>query len=248
MSFCPEIDYVPGQIIITFQSASAPDSLDVTEAPPSCGVGAVDSLMTAYSALRLVKVFPEYDSPNLDGFLSRMFVIHLPDTVDVEDALAQFVELPELEYADLNRIYAIEYHGTKRLAPPTETTKFDEQWHLDGDLYFPDQDGRVDIDAPEAWAITRGDSSVVIGILDTGMMLDRSTNPWRTHSDFNFLWSEGEDHESPGELTAEDFSCASNFSDDDGDGVKDNIATWPSSICRRGSRACVTPGSNSGPT
>jgi len=61
----------------------------------------------------------------------------------------------------------------------------------------------VDIDAPEAWELTTGDSNMVVGVVDTGVLYnhpDLANNMWRN----------------PGEI-------AGNGVDDDGNGVIDDV-------------------------
>ena len=75
---------------------------------------------------------------------------------------------PNVEYAEPNYI-------AQALGDPSDEY-FIRQWGLDNDgqVYKDDQSGMVDadIDAPEAWDITRGSSGVKIAILDSGIDQD----------------------------------------------------------------------------
>ncbi len=99
-----------------------------------------------------------------------------------------------VEYIEPNYIYSIN-------ATPNDS-RYAELWGM----HNTGQTGgtaNVDIDAPEAWDITTGSASVVVGIVDTGINYnhpDLAANMWRN----------------PGEI-------AGNGQDDDGNGVVDDI-------------------------
>ena len=82
---------------------------------------------------------------------------------------------------------------------------FSSQWALDNTGQTggtPD----ADIDAPEAWDITRGDGSIVVGVIDSGIDY--------THPDLaSNIWG------NPGEI-------AGNGIDDDGNGFIDDVHGW----------------------
>jgi subtilisin family serine protease/putative cell wall-binding protein len=86
-----------------------------------------------------------------------------------------------------------------------EDPLFPEQWALNNTGQLggtPD----ADIDAPEAWAISEGDASVVVAVLDTGVDLD--------HADLvDRLWT------NTGEIPG-------NLIDDDGNGFVDDVNGW----------------------
>ena len=81
----------------------------------------------------------------------------------------------------------------------TDDPRYLEQWGLEST-------SDIDVDAPEAWQITRGDGHVVVAVLDTGVDTthpDLAPNIWRN----------------PGEV-------AGNGIDDDGNGYVDDVNGW----------------------
>jgi hypothetical protein len=72
---------------------------------------------------------------------------------------------------------------------------------------------------PEAWAIERGNSELVICIHDLGAMIDTTKDPWALHPDYNHYWISAEDSASPGTLDYDDLAGT----DSNGDGWDDNI-------------------------
>ena len=91
----------------------------------------------------------------------------------VEAALERYRHNPAVEYAEPNYIY--------QLAAIPNDTQFTSLWGL----HNTGQDGGttdVDIDAPEAWDITTGNSNVIIGVIDTGIAYDHpdlAANIWK---------------------------------------------------------------------
>jgi hypothetical protein len=100
---------------------------------------------------------------NIDQIRTR--VLKLPQGLSVEDALQRLQGDPNIEYAGPNHIVSI-------CLEPNDEYFLDSwfyyywQWGLYSDLY-PD----AGIDAPYAWDITTGSSSVVIANVDTGVDL-----------------------------------------------------------------------------
>ncbi len=120
----------------------------------------------------------------------------------VAEAVADFNSMPEVEFAQPN----YRYHA---LVTIPNDTDFSKQWGLNntgqtvnGTTGTPD----ADIDAPEAWDVTTGSSSVVVAVIDSGVDYnhpDLSANIWRHIGE-----------------------TAGNGIDDDGNGFTDDTRGW----------------------
>src|SRR5215475_4278820 len=106
-------------------------------------------------------------------------VVKLFPRVSVEDAIDLLRQDPDVLYAEPNYIL--------RTTLIPNDTRFGEMWGLNNvgqSRGTPD----ADIDAPEAWSITTGNSNVVVAILDTGIDYnhqDLSANMFRNTADCN---------------------------------------------------------------
>jgi subtilisin family serine protease len=93
--------------------------------------------------------------------------VRLPKDMTVEEALEIYRGDPEVEYAEPNYLrYAT--------ATTPNDTFFSYLWGLDNA-------GDADIDGPEAWDITTGNSNVVVAVLDSGVDYnhpDLTSNVW----------------------------------------------------------------------
>jgi subtilisin family serine protease len=90
--------------------------------------------------------------------------IKLPDDLSVEEAVRLYRKNPDVEYAEPNYLV--------RAAVIPNDTRFTEQWHLiNTGQTVNGTVGTVgaDIDAPEAWGITEGTSSVIVAVIDSGV-------------------------------------------------------------------------------
>lgn len=86
-----------------------------------------------------------------DEGLSRIILIKLVDNIEIDSITLLLNSLPEVEYAQSNYIYRIDALDT-----PNDSL-FHEQW------------AHRNIEVQKAWNITKGDSSVKIGFIDTGV-------------------------------------------------------------------------------
>lgn len=225
------IDYVPGELIVTVGKVVKPTEEQVRLAENRLGIPGLDALFATVGVRHIEKLIRSYDRARSESgdFLERTYVISFDHENDMAGLLAQFEGREDIDYVDVNEITKFELHAAKRFIPDAGT-QFSEQWNLDRDVYNSSHPMTpvgpfADIAMPEAWTIERGDRNLVVTVLDTGIMVDTSGTDagWRLHSDFNYHWIAAEDHRSPGILNGADFDCTFNFSDNDADGVRDNI-------------------------
>jgi serine protease len=150
--------------------------------------GIANARSTQVHAKHLAQVVREYRVP------SNLQLVKVPQGMTVDTALQAYKDDPEVLYAEPNYIY--------QLATTPTDPRFNEMWGLNN----TGQLGGVvdaDINAVEAWDITTGSSSVIIGNLDTGFDYnhpDLAANIWTN----------------PGEIPG-------NGIDDDGDGYIDDV-------------------------
>lgn len=96
--------------------------------------------------------------------VSGLDVIEDEDGKDVASVLAQYRELPEVEYAD--EIYTIHADGLSPILP--NDPRFAEQWALANNGQNGGTKG-ADISAQLAWATTKGSDKVIVAVLDSGV-------------------------------------------------------------------------------
>ena len=103
----------------------------------------------------------------------------LPPNVSVDEAIAKYRQDPDILYAEPNYIV--------RTTNTPDDTYFGELWGLYNTGQLGGTPG-AHIDAPSAWNITTGSSSVVVAVLDTGIDYnhpDLSANLFRNTLDCN---------------------------------------------------------------
>ena len=131
--------------------------------------------------------------------VSDLYKIELPSDLDVQAALSALTSLPPVLYVQPN------YHLALDQAVYPDDPGFAYLWGLQNTGQWggvPD----ADIDAPEAWGVTHGDSSVIVAVIDTGVDYlhpDLAANIWTN----------------PGEIAGDGI-------DNDGNGFIDDVHGW----------------------
>jgi len=123
------------------------------------GLATVDAVATAVGA---VSFEPEFrgETPPAPGEgpdFTAFHLVHLAPGSDLGQALERFRALPEVASADPIAVLPVS-------ALPNDSLALATYW-----LENP-RNGRADIHAPEAWQVTTGDTSIVVGIIDTGVI------------------------------------------------------------------------------
>lgn len=127
------------------------------------------------------KAFPEFRLADTLGVartgeivklanLSNIYKIRLPERQNISEAVAELAAFPEIIYAEQNSIavpHAV-YPNDDYFDDPNNPGQGGYQWNL---LNTGQSGGTndADIDAPDAWDITKGNSSTLIGIIDGGV-------------------------------------------------------------------------------
>ena len=146
--------------------------------------------------------FPEESFPNFGGDL---VLVESTQDFDAQQALRELAQNPKVEYAEADQEFEL-----KRVENPEDSADAPSNTRSPNDLssslwgLHNTRGDKVDIDAPEAWAMTVGSrSGPIIAVLDTGIDL--------SHPDLkDNLWT------NTGEIP-------NNGKDDDGNGVIDDV-------------------------
>lgn len=128
--------------------------------------------------------------------INRITKITVPQGVDEQELLQQLQTSAAVEYAQLNHHFQIHYL-------PNDP-RITDQWLIE----------KIALD--KAWQISFGDTSIIVGIIDTGVDYN--------HEDLisNIWLNQGEDLNQNGAVDSSDY----NDIDDDGNGFIDDIRGW----------------------
>ena len=148
------------------------------------------------------------------GGITGLHLVLLPNGTDVQSAIKEYLSNPDVLYAEPDYVVSIPPEQTLTTVQDTNPAHIlaipNDEWFFS--LWGLNNIGQTggtpdaDIDVPEAWDISTGSSSVVVAVIDTGVM--------HTHSDLSSnIWN------NTGEIPDNDI-------DDDGNGYIDDTWGW----------------------
>jgi len=153
--------YVPGEIIIKLKSSQISISSDKKNFRAQSSFS-LNNLNKKYKVQSIDKAIKNLNQSKDKVGLSRIYKIKLGSNQSVLEAVQEYKQKPEVEWAEPNYI-------VKAALVPNDT-------------YYASRQGNLTkISAPQGWDITTGSASVTIAIIDTGVDYnhnDLSTNIW----------------------------------------------------------------------
>lgn len=191
-------NYAPGKIVIQFAKKISPVIPVKIIGIIQTGIASVDELCLTFKVHTMGRQFPnpKYSTPDL----TRHFVVKFDKSINLDQVVNAFSKIPFIE--------KVEKVGLHKFDSEPNDDNYPQQWHLN-------QTSDCDIDAPEAWDIQKGNDSVILAVVDSGVRY--------THPDLNNnIWI------NPGETGLDQwgFPKETNNRDDDNNGYIDDVHGW----------------------
>jgi thermitase len=170
----PQIEFVPGEIIVKFKAGVRPQALGTddqgrlaTDLPFLNVLSARHRVTDMDMVVKALPDEPKARATLVRKGLNRIYKLKVDEKADLAQAIRAFKSSPYVEYAEPNYIAYI-----------SETPN---------DPYWSSQWGMTRIEAPAAWDITTGSSSVTIAIVDTGVDLFHPDLSGKLVSGYDFV-------------------------------------------------------------
>ncbi len=159
-------EFVSGEVIVKFR-----EGVDVRKSGTfvTTNKDSINQLNARFGIYDFKQIFK--NKQNIPK-LANVYLFKVPQGTNILQAVEEYKKDTNVLYAEPNFIY--------KVAIVPNDPRFSEQWgfHNTGQTGgTPD----ADIDAPEAWDIETGDSSIVVAVIDTGVdynHADLSANMW----------------------------------------------------------------------
>ncbi len=145
--------------------------------------------------------------------------------VDIERAIAEYTETDLFEYVEEDALaHALSSPAQLPQGVAPNVQYFQRQWAFDNDGTFnATATYDADIDMPEAWQLTTGDSSVIVAVIDAGLKFDHPSFTGRIWRNTDEIPGNGIDDDSNGylnDVVGWDFADKDNLPiDDNGHGT-----------------------------
>lgn len=172
----PRWDYVPGRVIVKFK----PDVKNIANSAQMNTIRSAHNVVAAKPLFQNVKnrLLAEKEGVGL----SRIFLLEVDPNTDLMRLAAALRSDPAVEYAEPDYIIPLD----EMPVALQEAVVGDGIAAAPDDPSFAQQQHLPQIKAPQAWEIARGDSSVVVTIIDSGVDWDHpdlAANIWRNEDE-----------------------------------------------------------------
>ncbi len=176
-SLSKKSDYVSDEVLVKFRKEKI-DLQGFLETK-----GGVNKIEGSFQAKAIAGFASKYGMEKKSQILkSNTVVMKIKDGETVDSKIKKLKQDPSVELAQPN----FKYHPTA--INPVNDTLYTNQWGLNntgqtitvGDTDY-ESTADADIDAPEAWAVSEGDNSIIAAVLDTGVAYDHpdlASNMW----------------------------------------------------------------------
>ena len=197
------VDAVDGELLIKFSPAMTGilDSCFTTRAATRSGIPSTDEVLAilgAYSFERVFPVDPRHEERTREAGLHLWYKVSFDEDVDLSAAVKELAKLGEISKVQCNRrIYRIDNRVARESLPagatraanglPFNDPELPLQWgYINRSGYGFEQPwaksiAGCDVGCEQAWALCTGDSSIIVGVMDEGVMWehpDLNANMW----------------------------------------------------------------------
>jgi subtilisin family serine protease len=179
----PELSFSTDQIIVRLKK-----HLTITESFSEnlkTGITEIDRIISRANIVNIRKLNTGKSS------VYQTIVIKVKPSIDINAILAELAQLKSVEYAEPDYIgYS---SGVKGVSPNDQY--YSRQWGLKNDGSFAPYPAiaGADIEMEEGWALEEGDSTVVVGIIDSGCKLNHPELQNRIWKNYTEIASNGID-------------------------------------------------------
>ncbi len=177
----PKDAYYPGILKIKFtqEMTKVLDEHGITRTKSGIvqfGIPSVDKLLRKYGVKYAKGVFDypvfknsKYKARHRAWGFHLWYRLEVDKSLDIKKLVREFEALPEVEYAEPEYKKVLYGMKTKKWTP--NDPDYPQQWHYNN---TGQSGGTVDadIDLPEAWDLEKGDTNVVVAVVDGGIQVD----------------------------------------------------------------------------
>lgn len=194
---------VKGELLVKFTA----DLADIIEDsyPTKAGIGEVDAIFEAIGAYEFERVFPvdtRHEARTRQAGLHQWYVVRFDSALDLTEVAGRLAALGAVSGVQYNHTIKRAYNVEKRAIPFDPTVMgnktsvnnvFDDpysayQWNLknDGTLWNRGFLPGADVNVENAWEKCTGDPSVIVAVLDEGILFnhpDLAESMWRNENE-----------------------------------------------------------------